>query len=183
MKLKDLERLAAEISTRENDKRQAVADRIKDAKAKLETLKAQASEMARTGDFDGYADCMENQRKQNDILNLAASMSKRSAEQADSDQKAALEFSKTAQQAFDEDTAADWKELERQAIKTAEIAKRIRDKYNTAEQCRTTVCRAYQSTAISPTVTAPLSLCNSAESLPKQFDTMRDLKKKGINVL
>ena len=35
MKLKELERLAAEISTRENDKRQAIADRIKDAQAKL----------------------------------------------------------------------------------------------------------------------------------------------------
>lgn len=183
MKLKELERLAAEISTRENDKRQAIADRIKDAQAKLETLKAQAGEMARSGNFDGYADCMENQRKQADILHLAESMSKRTADQATSDQQAALDFSKTAQQAFDEDTAADWKELERQAIKTAEIAKRIRDKYNTAEQCRNNVCRAYQSTGISPTITAPLSLCNSAESLPKQFDTMRDLKKKGINVI
>ena len=139
--------------------------------------------MARSGNFDGYADCMENQRKQADILHLAESMSKRTADQATSDQQAALDFSKTAQQAFDEDTAADWKELERQAIKTAEIAKRIRDKYNTAEQCRNNVCRAYQSTGISPTITAPLSLCNSAESLPKQFDTMRDLKKKGINVI
>ncbi len=183
MKLKELEKLAAEISTRENDKRQAVADRIKDATAKLETLKAQANEMARTGNFDGYADCMENQRKQTDILNLAKSMSKRTAEQATSDQQAAQEFSKTAQQAFDEDTAADWKELERQATKTAEIAKRIRDKYNTAEQCKNTVCRAYQSDGFSLTITAPLSLCKSAEALPKQFDTMRDLKKKGINVL
>lgn len=183
MKLKELEKLAAEISTRENDKRQAIADRIKDAQEKLKTLKTQVNEMARSGNFDGYADCMENQRKQADILKLAESMSKRTAEQADSDQKAALEFSTTAQQAFDEDTAADWKELERQAIKTAEIAKRIRDKYNTAEQCRNTVCRAYQSAVISPTITAPLSLCISAESLPKQFDTMRDFKKKGINVL
>ena len=183
MKLKELEKLAAEIDTRETNRRQAIADRIKDAQAKLETLKAQTSEMARTGNFDGYADCMENQRKQADILKLAESMSKRTAEQVDSDQKAALEFSTTAQQAFDEDTAADWKELERQAIKTAEIAQRIRDKYNTAEQCRNTVCNAYQSNGISPAITAPLSLCNSAEKLPKQFENMRDLKEKGISVL
>lgn len=183
MKLKELEKLATEISTREKDRRQAIADRIKDATAKLETLRAQANEMAQAGDFDGYADCMENQRKQADILHLAESMSKRTAEQSDSDKKAAQEFLRKAQQAFDEDTAADWKELERQAIKTAEIAQRIRDKYNTAEQCSNTVFGAYQTTAVSPTITAPLSLCNSAESLPKQFENMRDFKKKGINVL
>jgi len=183
MKLKELEKMAAEISTREKDRQQAIADRIKDAQAKLETLKAQTSEMARTGNFDGYADCMENQRKQADILKLAENMSKRTPEQATSDRQAAQEFSKKAQQAFDEDTAADWKELERQAIKTAEIAQRIRDKYNTAEQCRNTVCNAYQSAGISQAITAPLSLCNSAEKLPKQFEDMRDLKEKGINVL
>ena len=183
MKLKELEKMAAEISTREKDRRQAIADRIKDAQAKLEALKTQVNEMARTGNFDGYADCMENQRKQADILKLAENMSKRTPEQATSDRQAAQEFSKKAQQAFDEDTAADWKELERQAIKTAEIAQRIRDKYNTAEQCTSTVLAAYNSTGISQTITAPLSLCNSAEQLPKQFEHMRDLKQKGVNVL
>lgn len=182
MKLKELEKLAADICADENSKRMEIADRIKDAKAKLETLKAQAAELANSRDFDGYAENMENQRKQESIIKLAEQLSKRTAEQAERDEQAAHEFSKKAQQAFDEDTAADWKELERQAIKTAEIAQRIRNKYNAAQQCKSDVFNAYQASNTGFNVTAPLSLCGTAESLPKQFENMRELKKRGISI-
>lgn len=182
MKLKELEKLAADICTDENSKRMEIADRIRAANAKLQDLKAQAAELANSRDFDGYADNMENQRKQESIIKLAEQLSKRTEEQAKHDQQAAHDFAKKAQQAFDEDTAADWKELERQAIKTAEIAQRIRNKYNTAQQCKTNVFNAYQANNFGFDVTAPLSLCGTAESLPKQFENMREMEKRGIHI-
>lgn len=182
MKLKELETLAANICDEENAKRQDIENRIAAAKAKMETLKAQAAELANNRQFDEYADNIENQRKQQSIIDLARQLIKRPADQKEKNSKTAEDFAKKAQQAFDEDTAADWKELEKMGNKTAEIAERIMNKYERAMKCKNDVFTVYELSALGHEVQAPLSLCNTAAQLPKQFENMRDLQKRGIKV-
>lgn len=179
MKVTDLQKQAADFVQERSAKDKEIRDRKQAAEAKLQELVAQAERLAQERKFDEYADNMETQRKQKDIVDLANRISRRTPEQKAEDDRIAKEFFNTAGKVFTEDTAADFDELEK-IIKNAEkVAQRITDKYTATNEAVRAVANACHSSVFYGTIAAPMSITGTVFSLVRQYENLHEAEKKG----
>ena len=179
MKVKDLQKQAADFVQERSAKDKEIRDRKQAAETKLQELAAQAERLAQERKFEEYADNMETQRKQKDIVDLANRISRRTPEQKAEDDRTAKEFYNKAQQVFTEDTAADFDELEK-IIKNAEkVAQRITDKYTATNEAVQAVANACHSSVVYGTVAAPLSITGNVFGIIRQFENLHKAEKEG----
>lgn len=139
MKLIDeIEKKAERLIQKENNERQVLADRVATAKAELAALINEAETLAENRDFDKYAENMENQRKQRDIINLAEHIE----EDYQSPEKKAAREAKVRtllteeQAAFDDETKKEFAELEKVINQAAAIAQNIQNKAERLDQVK-----------------------------------------------
>ena len=134
----EIEKKAERLIQKENNERQVLADRVTTAKAQLADLINEAGTLAENRDFDKYAENMENQRKQRDIINLAEQIE---ADYQSPEKTAAREAKVRAlltegQAAFDEETKKEFAELEKAVNQAAAIARNIQDKADRLDQVK-----------------------------------------------
>lgn len=179
MRVSDITKQAADIVNKYTAAENAIKERYTAATAKLAELEAQAEQLAKERKFDEYADNMENQRKQQDIIDLVKKISRLTPEQREEGNKVAREFYDKAQQAFDEDTAKDLKELEDIINKADTVAQRIFEKYNATNEAVRKVSTACHSSTTYGGVSAPMSIPNGVRSVVGMFENLRKAQKEG----
>lgn len=179
MKVKDIQKQAADFVQERETKEKEIRDRKQAAEAKLQELIKQAEHLAQEREFEEYAENMETQRKQRDIIDLVNRISKRTPEQKAEDEQTAKEFYKKASSAFADDSAADFAELEK-IIKNAEkVAQRITDKYTAANEAVQAVSKASRTSIYYGVVPAPMSIPSNVHALIKQFENLHKAEEEG----
>lgn len=177
MKIADIEKKANEIVEKERREEQELENREKAAEAKLNDLIAEAEHLASEKKFDEYADNMESQRKQKDIINLVKQIHRRTPEQVEEAEKTARDFYKLTQEAFDEDTKKDFKDLEEALKKVNVIAKRITEKFDAGNKAVKDVSEAVKSRIYYGGLNAPtLYIPETVHSLCADFERMHEAK-------
>lgn len=134
----EIEKKAARLIQKENNERQLLADRVTTAKAQLADLINEAGTLAENRDFDKYAENMENQRKQRDIINLAEQIEaeyQSPEKQAERGEKVRALLAEE-QTAFDAETDKEFADLEKAVNQAAAIAKSIQDKADRLDQVK-----------------------------------------------
>ena len=179
MKVSELTKQAADIVQKRNAEDQAIKDREAAAVARLAELKEQAERLAHERKFDEYADNMEDQRKQNSIIELVKKISKRTPEQAAEDDKTARDFYNKAKQAFDEDTVKDFKELEEIMKKAEAVADRIIGKYSAVNEAVNAVSTTVHSSVHYGVVPATMSIPGTVKGVIGQFENLHKAEKDG----
>lgn len=134
----EIEKKAARLIQKENNERQILADRVTTAKAQLADLMNEAGTLAENRDFDKYAENMENQRKQRDIINLAEQIEAdyQSPEKQAERSKKVRALLAEGQTAFDAETDKDFADLEKAINQAAAIARNIQDKADRLDQVK-----------------------------------------------
>ena len=179
MKVSEFTKQAADLVQKRKAADQAVKDREAAAVARLAELKEQAERLAQERKFDEYADNMEEQRRQNYTIELAKKISRRTPEQVAEDDKTARDFYNKAQQAFDEDTEKDFKELEEVMKKADAVADRIIDKYSAVNEAIRAVSSTVRSSGYYGNVAAPMNIPNTVKGVTGQFENLHKAAKEG----
>lgn len=136
--IEEIEKKADRLIQKENNERQLLADRVTTAKAQLADLINEAGTLADNRDFDKYAENMENQRKQRDIINLVEQIEadyQSPEKQAERSAKVRALLAE-GQAAFDADTQKDFSDLEKAVNQAAAIAQNIENKAARLDQVK-----------------------------------------------
>ena len=150
MKIIEIEKKAEQMIKQETDERKAMADRVANAKAKLDGLINEALKLVTLRDFDRYTENAEEQRKQKSIIELANRIEEdgKSPERIAENGKMLTEFVNEAQKAVDEETAKDFEELEKKVKEAGIIAKRIEEKADRANNAKTQLSACFNNTVV-----------------------------------
>lgn len=183
MKVSELTKQAADLVQKRNAEDQAIKDREAAAVARLTELKAQAEHLAHERKFDEYAENMEDQRKQNDIINLVKQINRRTPEQKATDDATISAFHRQAQNVFDEDTVKDFRDLEEILKKADAVASRIDKKYEDTNKAVQDVARACQSAIVYGSIAAPMTIPGTVHDLLRQYAEMRKQQEKAGKLL
>ncbi len=180
MKIADIEKQAAEIREKRETARKTIAQRKAFAEKKLKDLVAQAEALATEQRLDEYAENLEMQRQQKNIIAAADKISQRTADQVAADKKETEDFYAIAQQAFDEDVAGDIKEMLKHINAAAEAAEKYRAKLQRVNDARNTVAGAHGVSIDYSGAKSCIVLANAATALRQQVNTLQSADVHGL---
>ena len=179
MKVSEFTKQAADLVQKRKAEDKEIKDREAAAVARLAELKTQAERLAQERKFDEYANNMEDQRKQNHIIELVKKINRRTPEQVAEDEKTVRDFYNKAQRALDEDTVKDFKELEEIMKKAEAVADRIIGKYSAVNEAVQAVSTTVRSSVHYGRVAAPMSIPGTVKNIIGQFENMHKAAEKG----